>query len=200
MYADPGQTVNVSGNHPEVASELMEAKLRWEKEVLSELPDQDSRPFTVGHPDFEHTQLPARDGQGHGNITRSSRHPNASFFTNWTSLDDRITWDVEVLAAGLFEVEIYYTCPPEDVGATFELTFNRSKALGQITQAHNPPLRGMENDRVERIESYVKDFKPLQLGAIHLPQGTGTLALQATKIPGSQVMDFRLLTLRRIPD
>ena len=34
----------------------------------------------------------------------------------------------------------------------------------RITAAHDPPLIGMEQDRDERIESYVKDFRPLVLG------------------------------------
>jgi len=58
---------------------------------------------------------------------------------------------VEVLAVGDFEVVLYYTCPKEDIGSTFELSFGTSKLTGKITEAHNPPLRGMEHDRVKRI-------------------------------------------------
>ncbi len=68
----------------------------------------------------------------------------------------------------------------------------------QITEPHDPPLIGMEQDRDERIESYVKDFRPLVLGALELTAGGGTLSLQAQEIPGAEVMDFRLLVLRRI--
>jgi hypothetical protein len=103
----------------------------------------------------------------------------------------------EVLADGVFEVEIYYTCPPEDVGSVFELSFAGEKLTGIISEAHNPPIQGMENDRVERMESYVKDFKSLKLGTIHLKKGEGILSLKATDIPGRQAMDFRLLILKR---
>lgn len=132
-----------------------------------------------------------------GNTQRSSRHPNCSFFTHWTSLTDSITWDVEVLADGDFEVIIYYTCPAEDVGSTFQLSFGEEKLVSKITEAHNPSLIGMENDRVERNESYVKDFKPLEMGTIHLKKDHGLLTLKALEIPGSQVMDFRLMMLQK---
>lgn len=56
----------------------------------------------------------------------------------------------------------------------------------------------MEDDRVERIESYVKDFQPMVLGTIDLAAGRGTLTLRALEIAGSQAMDFRRLTLRRL--
>ncbi len=103
-----------------------------------------------------------------------------------------------MLTDGDFEVVIYYTCPNEDVGSTFELSFGSGKLTGKITEAHNPPLTGMENDRFERIESYIKDFKPLNMGIIHLDKGKGKLTLKALDIPGSQVMDFRLLMFRKL--
>lgn len=198
MENDPGQHENVSEKFPEISNQLLQAQKHWKNEVLSEMPETESRPFTIGYPDFPFTQLPARDGVAHGNIQRSNRFPNDSFFTNWTSTSDSITWEVEVLEEGNFEVEIYYTCPPEDTGAVFELKFAGEKLSGKITDAHDPPVTGMENDRVERMESYVKDFKPLKMGTIHLKKGKETLRLKAGSISGSQVMDFRLLMLKRI--
>jgi len=127
-----------------------------------------SRPFPVGHPEFYYTQLPARDGNAHGSIERSNRFPNDSFFTNWRSTDDQITWDVEVLASGDYKAEIYYTISEEDLGSVIQLSFGDSSITGKIDKPHDPPLRGMENDRVERMESYVKDFKPMELGVIKL--------------------------------
>jgi hypothetical protein len=56
----------------------------------------------------------------------------------------------------------------------------------------------MDEDRVERHNSYVKDWKPLKLPVMRLEPGTGQLTLQAMNIPGSQVMDFRLLMFERI--
>ena len=198
MKQDPGQKNDISNEFPEIARELVQGKEKWIREVLSELPETDDRTFPIGHPDYTFTQIPARDGTAHGNIVRSNRWPNCSFYTQWTSIEDKITWDAEVLADGEFEVRLWYTCPAEDVGSTFELSFNDAQLTGKITEAHDPPLTGMENDRVERHNSYVKDFKPLNLGTIRLTKGMGTLTLKALEIPGSQVMDFRLLMLKRL--
>ncbi|MCD6564805.1 MAG: arylsulfatase [Bacteroidales bacterium] len=198
MVNDPGQYIDISEQNPEITKKLITAKEEWEKTVLSELPEKDTRPFPIGHPDYEFTQIPARDGIPFGNIKRSNRYPNCSFFYNWINIDDKITWDAEVLADGDFEVILYYTCPEKDIGSTFEISFGSGKLTGKITEAHDPPLTGMENDRVERIESYVKDFKPLKMGTIHLDKGKGKLTLKATDIPGSQVMDFRLMMFRKL--
>jgi arylsulfatase A-like enzyme len=198
MENDHGQTTDIAEDYPEITDQLLEAKNSWQNEVLAELHRNEKRPFTIGHPGFVYNQLPARDGVPHGNIERSNRYPNCTFFENWTSKSDSITWDVEVLADGEFEVEIYYTCSEKNTGSVFELNLGENKLTGKITEPHNPPLTGMENDRVERMESYVKDFKPLNLGTIHLQKGEGKLTLKATEIPGNEVMDVRLLMLKRI--
>jgi arylsulfatase A-like enzyme len=199
MQSDPGQHVDISNRQPKQAAHLQQSVERWKKELFPQR-NKEKRPFIIGHPDYKTTQLPARDGIGHCDIQRSCRHPNCSFFTHWTSLEDRITWNVEVGVGGKYEVILYYTCPQEDVGSIFELSFQGSRLRGQIHEGHNPPLQGQQYDRVPRAESYVKDFKPLKLGTIQLPQGKGELILRALEIPGSQVMDFRLLMFTRISD
>ena len=198
MVNDPGQTRDIADEKPEIRSRLSTALEQWKKEVLSELPETDTRTFPIGHPDYPYIQIPARDGRATGNIVRSNRYPNCSYFTHWTSTEDQITWDVEVLEDGDFEVEIYYTCPAEDIGSAFELSFNGEKITGTVSTPYDPPLRGMENDRVPRTESYVKDFRPLNMGTIHLTNGKGSLVLKAIEIPGSQVMDFRMMMFKRV--
>ncbi len=199
MHNDPGQTQAINNQLPQTVTELQQVADEFRRERLSQHgPEFDDRPFVIGHPDATWTQIPARDGIPHGNIKRSNRFPNDSFFFNWTSLDDSITWNCEVGKSGMYQVELFYTCPAADVGSTIELSFNDSRLTGKVTEAHDPPLAGMEHDRVKRVESYVKDFKRMNLGTIKLDAGKGTLTLRALEIPGSQVMDFRLMLIRRV--
>ena len=107
MQLDPGQYKDVSARHPKVVARLTTARDEYKRNVLSGY-DKDDRPFLIGHADYIFTQIPARDGQAHGNIQRSNRFPNCSFFCNWTGLDDKITWQAEVGASGTYEVEIHY--------------------------------------------------------------------------------------------
>ena len=48
-------------------------------------------------------------------------------------------------------------------------------------------------------ESYVKDFRPLNLGVVELRAGRGPLTLRALSIPGTQVMDVRSVVLTLQP-
>jgi len=199
MVNDQSQTTDVSADLPEIKKRHLAAKEYYNKTVLSELPKVDSRPFLIGHPDFKNTQIPARDGIAHGNIKRSNRWPNCSFFTNWIDVKDSITWDVEVAQEGDFDIILYYTCAQQNVGTDISLSFRNQQIEKKITEAHDPPLIGMEEDRGDlRAESYVKDFKPIDMGKIHLTKGKGKLVLSTSNIPGEASIDFRLLMLKRV--
>jgi arylsulfatase A-like enzyme len=191
--ADPAQVRDLTAEHPDVATSLRAEAARWRAELTAEL-GKDDRPFTVGH--SKTTFLPARDGEPHGNVKRSASAPNCSFFTNWISPEDRITWDVEVPETARYETIVYYTCPAASVGSTVELSLNEARISKKITEAHDPPLRGIEHDRHDRgPESFVKDFKPLKLGTVDLKKGRGPLTLRALEVPGKQVMDVRYVVL-----
>lgn len=197
MVADPGQRTPVSDKYPEITKALGEVQTAWRKDVVSQL-KQEERPFIICHPEAPMTQLPARDGIEHGTIKRSNKFPNSSYFLNWTDEGDSITWDVQVAQAGKYEVTLYYTCPAKDLGSTIELSMGNSKLRAKITEAWDPPLIGAAEDKVVRVESYEKDFKPVMIGTIDLPKGDGVLALTAPEIPGDQALEFRLLTLRPV--
>ncbi len=196
MATDPGQKRDIAKESSSVAKGLHTALKAWRADVLAELPDEDNRPFPVGFREGSTTILPARDGRPHGGIQRSSSAPNCSYFTNWTSTDDRMTWSIDVAIAGEYEAQVAYTCPPEDVGATIELSCGDAKHSAEIRRPHHPPLRGHNQDRTLRqSESYVKDFALVSLGPIKLPQGRGLLQLKATNIPGRQVADVQAVKL-----
>jgi hypothetical protein len=199
MVNDPGQTSDVSEALPAEAERLRKSVADWKEHLLPGL-GEDPRPLPVGFPAFPVTQLPARDGLPHGKVTRSARAPNCSYFMNWTDTADRITWDVDIATTGRYEAVLFYTCPAADVGAKFELRLNEATIEGTVSEPHDPPLQGTENDRVPRAgESYVKDFKPMRLGTLDLKKGRGELTLRALQIPGSQVMEVRMLLLTLVP-
>lgn len=192
---DPGQNTIVNDAYPAVFSKLTEAADRFRSDIMTiQVPP---RPHTIGHPDTRYNNLPVGIAKIEGGIERSNRWTNCSFLQNWTSVEDRITYDVEIQGEGTFEAALYYTCPPADVGSLIRLSVNGNAVETRVTRGHDPPLTGMENDRVKRTESYEKDWAVLEIGNIELGPGTGTLTLQALDIPGNSVLDLHLLTLTK---
>jgi arylsulfatase A-like enzyme len=214
MTNDPAQTKNIASEHSETVAKLSKLVSTYREEVFgpsiastasnseSKKKDKkgvlaaptDDRPYPVGYAEFPWTPLPARDGIGHGEIKRSSGAPNCSYFVNWKSIKDSITWDIDVHQAGSYEVVVEYTCPEADAGSTVELSLGESKLVGKVSPGWDPPLY-TNQDTIPRpsVESKMKPFKRLSLGTVKLDSGRGLLKLQAVEMPGSSVMD--LLTL-----
>jgi len=213
MIADPGQQKNIAAEKPEVAAKMNSAVADWRRDVLGRtappvetanakgkgkakgggLPPDD-RPYPVGYAEFPMTPLPARDGIAHGGARRSANAPNCSYFVNWKSADDQMTWDIAVNTTGDYDVTIHYTSA--DPGSTIELGFNGSRLAGKVAPAWNPPLY-TNQDTIPRPpgESQMKEFRPLHLGTMRLEKGRGLLTLRALEIPGKGVADVRLVTL-----
>lgn len=225
MVADFGQQRDIASDQPEIAKKLSESVAAWRKDVYGSAPAStapsaevknakgkkkggatgallpaDDRAYPVGYAAFPTTFLPARDGIAHGTVRRSASAPNSSYFVNWTSLADKITWDIEVATTGDYEVVIDYTCPVADAGSTIELSFNNTKLAGKVAPGWDPPLY-TNQDTIPRPagESKMKPFRPLRLGTIRLDQGRGLLTLRALQIPGASVMDVRQVTLTLKP-
>ncbi|MEM8734074.1 MAG: sulfatase-like hydrolase/transferase [Planctomycetota bacterium] len=196
ILADPGQRKDVKAEYPNIARKMQTIAEQHLREVRGY--DQDDRPFLIGHPKYRFTQIPARDAIASGKIERSNRYPNCSFFRNWTATDETIRWDASVAASGRYRVAIQYACSAEDVGSEVELRFGSQNLRFKVSEAHDPPLRGQEHDRVERAESYVKDFKTVDIGVIELEEGDGQLVLQPLSVAGDEVMEFRLLHLTKL--
>ncbi len=194
IATDPGQMTDVSGDYPEEAAALQaSAEEIWAQVASSVGPDD--RPFPVGHAPM--TLLPGRDGVPHGGVERSARAPNCSYFTNWKTSEDAITWDIEVAEAGRYEISVHYGAA--EAGATIEASFEGAAVSAKVAEAHDPPAYGDESDRVPRVgESLVKDFRPLVLGVADLPAARGPLTLKALEIPGEEAAEIRYAVLKKL--
>ncbi len=195
IVADPDQLKPIKNE--EVARELQKALADYKEVMLSGYGKaNDDRAFVVAHPGSKITQLPARDAVASGGLKRSNRFPNDSYFENWKSTDDQITWKAEAGDSGQFEVEVFYAA--KSGGAKYRLSFNGNDLDFAIPEAHDVPKLGAREDRSPRSESYTKDWKRLKVGLIKLNKGEGNLVLRALEIPGEEAMEFRLLTLRKV--
>ena len=200
LGTDPRQHHDISKDHPRVVARLGEKLSQWIAEVHPQKTNAHgrSRLVTLGHPDAKYDHLPARDAVGHGGIERSNRFPNCTFFRNWKDTTSEISWDVDVLGEGSYEVQMYYACALKDVGASIELKIGNQTLTATIWEPNDSPWIGAPNDRVERIEGDVRRWKPMTLGTIQLRPGRSTVRLKATDIPQSQVCEMRMLVFRKL--
>ncbi|MEM0924714.1 MAG: arylsulfatase, partial [Planctomycetota bacterium] len=201
---DRGQMHDVASNHPVKVNELKAQQTAFARMAKQEFARFKDRPFTVGY--TEDTTLPARDGVEHGSIKRSSKAPNNSFFTEWTSSDGFIEWKTEVVQSAEYRAIVHYTCRDVDAGVTISLvdqrlTSEEGEAVPSVsrvvTDAFDPPLYDKSKERVAKSHYFVKDFRPLELGVLRLEKGVTRLRLNATGFVGDRAIDVHSIRLIR---
>jgi arylsulfatase A-like enzyme len=196
LEQDIAQDQNIAERHPQEHRQLMDGLRAWQAEMDACVGDE-ARPLPVGYSEFPRTYLNAQDGLPEGEITWSSIHPNASFFINWHHVDDGIVWEINVQHKGSYEVSLMYACKPEDVGARVAVVASSERIEGVIDKPFVSALKD-QDDRIERTDSYEKEFTPLALGIIELESGVQAVRIEALEKPGAEVMELRTLCLHRM--
>ena len=174
---------------------LIEKKKVWIDEVLNPSFLNKKRPFTISGEFNINNVLPARDSYFSGGIKRSNRYPNDSFLTNWSEIDS-IFWPIQVMNDGLYNLRIFINSDKESINSDIIVSSNNSNAKGKVEKVFISKLRGMENDRVPRIESYLKDFQVINLDPIYLTKQSNYLSIKR----GSNSLgklDFKRIVLMR---
>ena len=181
-------------NNDSIKKYLVKKKNDWIDEVLNTSLSDEKRPFTISGNLNVNNVLPARDSYFSGGIKRSNRYPNDSFLTNW-SKSDSIYWPIQVLNDGLYSLRIFINANSESINSELIVSTNNSNADGRVNKVFISDLRGMENDRVPRIESYLKDFDAIDLNPIYLTKQSKYLSIKrGNNSLGS--LDFKRIILR----
>ena len=71
----------------------------------------------------------------HGGVQRSAGAPNCSYFVNWKSVGDSMTWDIAVHTTGNYEVTILHTAA--EAGATSAIQPGGSVRDEEVIKAAN---------------------------------------------------------------
>ena len=141
------------------------------------------------------TVLFATEAELHGNInlygfhdeTQGRQGSKGLWAEGWTSLDDCIAWDVEVLEEGDYSVSIRYSCAIDPGGSEYEVVAGDSRVTGTVRETSGwlPAFFTWTSFERQQIE-----------GTLHLSGGVCTIEMRATKKPGTgEVMRLYSLDL-----
>lgn len=197
MLKDPGQKENVASANPDVVAHLSSAYRKWFAEV-TETPIT-RPPIPVGYKEWPVAELPASEVYFDGSIHHYNQGYAHDWLTGWTDTNDKIWWDIDVVEAGPFEVEIVYACFAESVGTQLQLTVSETGATleGKLEHAYPPDPR-LRPTR-HRKNRFIQTFGTQELGEMTLPKGRTHLHLKALNKPArSDVCDVRAIRLTRI--
>lgn len=196
MLKDPGEKSDIAKNKPDVVKQLAAAYETWFKDVTSAGFDKPRIP--VGYKEHDPVRLYAPQSAFTGKIHFFAGPGFANdWLTGWTNTADKISFQLDVVRGGLFEVELAYACSEENAGAKIRVNVGKN-SVGKIVTAA-PAERIPLPHRDGGSDTYInRDWGKLNLGQIHLEKGAITLSIEALSKTGKEVMELKHLQLHRM--
>ncbi|MFC2136746.1 arylsulfatase, partial [Bacteroidota bacterium] len=177
MVNDPGQLNDISSVENKITDSLINLYKKWFEIQKSGVLKNYLIP--VGYDEIKNVRLLAPDAKFTGNITYYEGHGWAhDWLTNWTSMDDTIWWDIDVVKPGNYEFSIEYTCPLTDIGSEILLISNNEEVNSILNIPYCPDFIPSP-DRVKRQETYEKYWRIHCLGTIWLKEGQQKIIIKA---------------------
>lgn len=199
MEADPGEEHDLASREPVLVNILAEQYEAWLDDVTRE--GLHRSPLPVGFREAPAAELHAHQAFFSGGLRFNAGPGFANdWLTHWTSTQDKIWFEVEVSEAGVFAVEIAYTCSAEDAGSRLCVTAGPATCEADVTTAPARPIDLPHRNARDRARYQSREWGLLRLGTLQLPKGPVRIELSALSKPGFQVLDFKHLRLIRLDD
>lgn len=198
MESDPGETIDLAAQHPEIVADLSARYDAWFADASR--PQRRRLPLPVGHPQHDPVALHAPQAFVDPPLHFAAGPGFANdWLTGWTDPEARIRYEIDVAAAGDYDVEIAYARPAADAGSTVRLSAG-DRAVESVVPPAEPVELPLPHRDAEGATKYRnRAWATLRLGTLALPAGPATLVLQPVTMPGSQVLEFAGMTLSRRP-
>jgi hypothetical protein len=180
LNADPGESRNLAASEPETARRLRQRFEEWFADVTRG--QVYARvPIEVGRADENPVEIDVTWGEAAGQKVRPQyRNYNLDIIDQWSVPGDSVSWVLDAIEAGRYEVTLNYGCRPGD-GGTLKL-----EAGNAVLRHEAVPTAGREV------------FRPLVAGFMQLPRGPLKLRLSAESVHGRELMALHKIWLRRV--
>ncbi len=184
MLADPVQLFDLADENRQTRDEMYKKYRQWLAEMK---PSEENPPVEIGHAEQTSIELPTTSGTLSGNFEYKNHHGWAyDWALNWLSPEDAITWDIEVVNDGTYEIFLQYLVKKGDEGAKVKVMVGDKSLIKKIKTAFVPaPYPNYDNvDRKRPLEMKWQDFS---WGKMNLNSGNYKVKVQAIEIPGQEV-------------
>jgi hypothetical protein len=195
MQNDPSQKVDISGQYPEIANQLLTEYRKWENEMVSQYQLQTT--IEAGFPEERNITLPVQDAILSGKVKYSSIHPNQSHTENWVQNGDSVYWTLKMKNAGNYAVELQYGCPVTDTGSQFLFHSKSGSFTFKIDKPFNSEILP-NRDYVPRTESVERTWDWQPIGTISLKAGEEQLVLKLQNKKATEAALIKAIRLIKI--
>lgn len=195
MENDPGQEHDIAAAHPEIVKDLDARYEAWFADIARE--GLRRFPLPVGYAEhnpvelhapqaFYDQQLKFANGPGFAN----------DWLTGWADAKAKVWWEIEVVQAGDYEVEIALSCPPADAGTRVRVSAGEASAEVVVPAAEAKFIALPHRDELGKERYRNREWAILKVGTFKLPKGPARLMLEPLAMPGAQVMEVKHIELK----
>jgi arylsulfatase A len=200
MESDPGETKDIAADHPDIVKQLSDQYDAWFADISRDALQR--FPLPIGHTAHNPVELHAPQAY----LDKPLKFANGPGFANdwltdWTDAKAKVWFDIDVVTAGDYEIELALACPPADAGSRLRISVGNESIETVVPAAPAPeiPLPHRDEDGKARYRN--REWTLLKAGILKLPKGPAQLTLEPLSMPGTQVMDLKhvKLNLRSSP-
>ena len=189
---DPGESNNLYGRDAQRAKTLHEAYLKWFDDASQNVKLDPLVP--VGYDEARTVRIQAPEGKMHGQLAYYSRIPNRSWAHHFESPDDYLTFELDAVRTGDYEIAVEYSQP--DAGFPMLV----AECGTSVVKAGLPQYRAdsiPSPDRVLRWQAHEKNWGMQSIGVVSLQKGRHTLKLYVDQTPLKDIQINTILITRK---
>lgn len=198
MEVDPGEKNDIAKANPELVKRLAAKYDAWIADISSK--GLQRFPLPIGHTQHNPVELHAPQAYYDAPLEFASGPGFANdWLTNWTDAKAKVWFEVDVVTAGEYDVELAYDCPTTDAGSKIRVSTASAQVEATVAAAPIQDIVLPHRDEAGRARYRNREWANLKLGTLNLKHGPTRLTLEALSMPGSQVMDLKHLRLTLLP-
>ena len=199
MQNDPGEKTDIAEQHPNVVQELSQQYEAWIDDT-SRVP-LERFAIPVGYPQENPVILHAPQAYADPPL-KYDHGPGFAhdWLTEWTDVNAKVWFDLEVQRPGRYEIELLYGCSESNAGSRIQIQIGDETLSKTLPGAEAKVLDLPNRDERSRQRYVNRDWGRLEFGEVDLQPGRRRLEIEATELVGQEVMDLKGIVMTRRAD
>lgn len=188
MESDPGQEKDIAADHPDLVKELAAKYDAWFADISHD--GLKRFPIPVGHAEHNPVELHAPQAFYDTPLHFASGPGFANdWLTNWTNAKAKVRFEIDVVTAGKYDIEIDYSATVE---TKVRLRGGDAALNATLPAAEAPEIPLPHRDAEGKARYRNRAWHHVKLGTLDLKPGPATLTLECFSSPGIDLKHLKL--------
>ncbi|MBD3352280.1 MAG: hypothetical protein GF364_12405 [Candidatus Lokiarchaeota archaeon] len=193
---DPYEEHNLIDKLPKLAKELRHKYNNWFEDVAPEDRMVHKIAIPIGYKESQLVRLPATHCKFHGNLRFEGYGFYYDWITNWKSTDDYVTWEINVVKEGQYEIWFKYSCKKKYIGSLIQIEVD-NQILNSVLDRAFKSKKIKRPDRIIRYEEHERTWGMFKVGTLKLTCGQKTFKVSFKEIPRKYAIELYEVQIKK---